>query len=208
MDEKIKKEIEELERGLKEEDKKKDSESLSLEEKPLTTSFFSSKLLIFLGIGLTIILIFLGLIFFYKFFLVKEQTPEKTVSQKDSQTLKEEKPTKTSYSKEKISFSVSETKYPYKLELKNFLVTLDAKNFLKLDVVFYFEKDSELKTAMEKELVYRDFIFKFVQGIKATKWKEESYVKSLEKNLIQEMMKREIKPLPKVVEIDGYLLKA
>ncbi|MCS7278845.1 MAG: hypothetical protein NZ530_02140 [Thermodesulfobacteriaceae bacterium] len=213
MDEKTKKEIEELERDLKEESKEL-SPSSEIQKKKIPP-FFSQNFLILLGIGMSLILILAGIVFFYQIFIAKERPSENIASKEKRENLEvkpaleEQRANQTLvYSKEKIDFLTSQPNYPYKLEFKNFLVSLDAKNFLKLDVIFYFDRDSDYKEAMHHEIIYRDFIFKFLGSIETKNWKEERYVKELEKRILHEMEKRGLKPLPKAVQLDGFLLRA
>lgn len=213
MDEKIKREIEELERDFKEESKEIPSSSEIQKKKTLT--FLSQNFLVLLGIGISLILILTGMFFFYQIFIAKKRPLEKIVSKERKENLEVKSALEDQrlnqtlvYFKEKIDLSTSQPNYPYKLEFKNFLVSLDAKNFLKLDVIFYFDRDSDYKEAMHQEIIYRDFIFKFLESIETKNWKEERYVRELEKRILHEMEKRRLKPLPKAVQLDGFLLRA
>ncbi len=214
MDEKIKKEIEELEKDFKKEEKET-SEEVNFQRES-TIRFIFPNFIVLSGIVACLIFILLGLVFFYyKFFTGKTIPLENSTFKEKTETLESKANVENqttnqavSYFKEKVKFSTSQINYPYKLELKNFLISVDNKNFLKLDVTLYFEKDSEFKGAVDNELLYRDFIFKFLEKIETKNWKNEVYVKDLEKRLIYEMRKKGITPLPQAVELDGVLLKA
>jgi len=203
----VKEKTEEILKELLEEEKETPSP-----EKPKKTPNFKSLLLLSLALILVIAL-FAGVWVLYKLLKKEEvKAPKLEIPKEERALKKEETQNKTTDTTKKIasqekSLPQSSPKYPYRLELKNFLIALDEKTFLKCDIYLYFKTYEDLKGALKSELILRNF---FTQKIKQTKpslWRDEKELLGFEKNLLEELKKVDLKMEPAEVEIEPVLLK-
>lgn len=213
MEEKAKDTKEKTEELVKEllEEEKEEKEERRIPEKDFKRSL-KSKLFIFLII-LTLLFLLGGFFTLYKILNQKKGLSQPSISEtkgefKDFQVAqnKSEEGFKKKISPE--TFKTTHTsKYPYRLELKNFLLPLDESIFLKCDIYLYFKSYEDLKTALKKDLFLRKFFTEKLKNTKPSLWKEENQVLTLEKDLLEELKKQGENLNPEALEIEPVLLK-
>ncbi len=172
---------------------------------------FTSKELIFISGSIFIfILILLGVWIGFK--LIKGDVGKEKVD-KEVKTLSESEvviPESTAFKKFSKIVIVSEEKqeeYPYKLELKNFLIPLGTKEFLSLDVVLYFDNNTSTKELSENELGFREKLYGYFKNIPLDVWRNTEKVKQLEDKIKENLKKDNMKPFPQKIRIEGTILK-
>lgn len=112
------------------------------------------------------------------------------------------------FSKIIISREEKEIEYPYKLELKNFLIPLGLKEFLSLNVILYFDNSTSAKELTEAELDFREKLYGYLKGISPDTWKNEKEVELLEERIKRELERENIKPCPQKIKLEGLILKS
>jgi hypothetical protein len=111
------------------------------------------------------------------------------------------------FSKIVISKDGKEVKYPYKLELKNFLIPLGLKEFLSLNVTLYFDNSTSAKELTDAELYFREKLYSYLKNVSPEVWKDAKEVEALEEKIKKELEKENIKPLPQKIKLEGVILK-
>jgi len=111
------------------------------------------------------------------------------------------------FSKIVIVKEEKEREYPYKLELKNFLIPLGIKEFLSLNVTLYFDNSTSTKEIAEAELDFREKLYSYFKNIPPNTWKNEEAVKLLQEKLKESLEKDNIKPIPQKIRFEGTILK-
>jgi cell division protein FtsI/penicillin-binding protein 2 len=111
------------------------------------------------------------------------------------------------FSKIVISKEEKEVEYPYKLELKNFLVPLGLKEFLSLNVTLYFDNSTSAKELADAELDFREKFYSYLKSVSPEVWKDAKEVEVLEEKIKKEFEKENIKPLPQRIRLEGIILK-
>jgi len=111
------------------------------------------------------------------------------------------------FSKIVILKEEKEVKYPYKLELKNFLIPLSLKEFLNLNIILYFDNSTSTKELTEAELNFREKLYSYLKNISSDVWKNEKEVEFLEEKIKKELEKENVKPLPQRIKLEGVILK-
>jgi|YelNatPaOPRAMG01_1025707.scaffolds.fasta_scaffold23083_1 cell division protein FtsI/penicillin-binding protein 2 len=111
------------------------------------------------------------------------------------------------FSKIVISKEEKEVEYPYKLELKNFLVPLGLKEFLSLNVTLYFDNSTSAKELADAELDFREKLYSYLKSVSPEVWKDAKEVEVLEEKIKKEFEKENIKPLPQRIRLEGIILK-
>ncbi|AEH23405.1 flagellar basal body-associated protein FliL [Thermodesulfobacterium geofontis OPF15] len=111
------------------------------------------------------------------------------------------------FSKIVISKEEKEVQYPYKLELKNFLIPFGLKEFLSLNVTLYFDNSTSAKELAEAELYFREKLYSYLKNVSPDIWKDAKEVEALEEKIKKEFEKENIKPLPQKIRLEGLILK-
>ena len=111
------------------------------------------------------------------------------------------------FSKIVISKEEKKVEYPYKLELKNFLVPLGLKEFLSLNVTLYFDNSTSAKELADAELDFREKFYSYLKSVSPEVWKDAKEVEVLEEKIKKEFEKENIKPLPQRIRLEGIILK-
>lgn len=111
------------------------------------------------------------------------------------------------FSKIVILREEKEAEYPYKLELKNFLIPLGLKEFLNLNVTLYFDNSTSTKELTEAELDFREKLYSYLKNISSDIWKNEKEVELLGEKIKKELEKENVKPLPQKIKLEGVILK-
>jgi hypothetical protein len=111
------------------------------------------------------------------------------------------------FSKIVISKEEKEVQYPYKLELKNFLIPFGLKEFLSLNVILYFDNSTSAKELAEAELYFREKLYSYLKNVSPDIWKDAKEVEALEEKIKKEFEKENIKPLPQKIRLEGLILK-
>ena len=111
------------------------------------------------------------------------------------------------FSKIVIAKEEKEVEYPYKLELKNFLIPLGLKEFLSLEVTLYFDNSTSAKEVTDAELNFREKLYSYLKNVSSDVWKDAKEVEVLEEKIKKELEKENIKPLPQKIRLEGVILK-
>lgn len=111
------------------------------------------------------------------------------------------------FSKIVISKEEKEVQYPYKLELKNFLIPIGLKEFLSLNVTLYFDNSTSAKELAEAELYFREKFYSYLKNVSPDIWKDTKEIEALEEKIKKEFEKENIKPLPQKIRLEGVILK-
>uniref|UniRef100_A0A7V4JR62 Flagellar protein FliL n=1 Tax=Thermodesulfobacterium geofontis TaxID=1295609 RepID=A0A7V4JR62_9BACT len=111
------------------------------------------------------------------------------------------------FSKIVISKEEKEVEYPYKLELKNFLIPLGLKEFLSLNVTLYFDNSTSVKELADAEINFREKLYSYLKNVSPDIWKDTKEVEVLEEKIKKELEKENIKPLPQRIILEGVILK-
>jgi hypothetical protein len=111
------------------------------------------------------------------------------------------------FSKIVISKEEKEVEYPYKLELKNFLIPLGLKEFLSLNIILYFDNNTSAKELTGAELNFREKLYSYLKNVSPDIWKDAKEVEVLEEKIKKELEKENIKPLPQKIKLEGVILK-
>lgn len=166
------------------------------------------KLLWGLGSFLIIILIILGVWTSLKLirgdFYKKKKDIEKN---SDSAVMVSQNDLVKGFNKLLISTNKTEENHFYKLELKNFLIPLDSRDFLNLDIFLYFDNSTSIKEITKKELDFRKILYNYFKNFSADKWENIKDIQILEEEVKKKLEKEHISPLPKKVKLEGILLK-
>lgn len=195
--------VEKLVKPEEEEEKEEPKEKRLPKFTPKELIFISGSIFIF-------ILILLGVWIGFK--LIKGDVGKEKID-KEVKTLSESEvviPEGTAFKKFSKIVIVSEEKkeeFPYKLELKNFLIPLGVKEFLSLDVVLYFDNNTSTKELSENELGFREKLYSYFKNIPLDVWQNTEKVKQLEDKIKENLKKDNIKPVPQKVRIEGTILK-
>jgi len=208
--EEIKEKTEELVKTLLEEEKKEEVlESKKPEEKK---KFNLKKFLPFFLIILIVLFLIAGLFVLYNLLFKKPTGKEvskvsKEVEKKEAFLEVANKTLERPLSKEKVTLQEESPskKYPYKLEIKNFLFSLNENTFIKCDITLYFLKYEDLKEALAKELYLRKFFLNRFKGTKEELWKREKDLSDFEKKLLDDLAKSNFKV--EALELEPILLK-
>jgi len=208
--EEIKEKTEELVKTLLEEEKK---EELSEKEKPEEKRKFNfKKFLPLLLIILIILFLIAGLFVLYILLFKKPASKEvsqvpKKIKEKEASLEVENKTLEKPLSKGKIPLQEESPskKYPYKLEIKNFLLSLNENTFLKCDITLYFLEYEDLNKALGRELYLRKFFLNKFKGTKEELWKREKDLSAFEKKLLEDLEKSDFKV--GAIELEPILLK-
>ncbi|MEZ0344164.1 MAG: hypothetical protein ABWJ99_05120 [Caldimicrobium sp.] len=211
-----KEKTEELVKELLEEEKEtEDKEAPQREPKKISSKTF---LLIFLG--LILFFLFLGGLFtLYKIFFQKSNSfktsleghkGEKILLSKTEQTgnfsNKAEELSKKKVLASKSLFK-SEQKFPYRFELKNFLLPLNENTFLKCDIYLYFSSYEDLKIALKNELFLRRFFLEKLKKTPPLVWQNEKELLDYEKKILEDLKKTNNQLNPAEIEFEPLLLR-
>ncbi len=197
---------------LQEETSKQETEQkpskINLNELPYLIGAILSFLLLLLGI---FIIIFKP---FHQMSKKEEAPHREALQQNENRTIvkdtelqtKEETKTAQVY-----SFSrdpTQEKKYPYKLELKNFLFPLEENIFLKLEITLYFDKPEPYKKAFQGQSHLREnFVIEISKKRDPNFWRNLEKIKEFETYMIEILKKGSPSFEIDKIEIEGVMLK-
>lgn len=194
-----------VEKLIKSEEEKKEEEA---PEKKFTKPKLKE---IFFISGSILILIFIILGIWIGLKLIKgefnKEKEENIKKLSESEVVIPESAVFKKFTKLVITANKKEEEYPYKLELKNFLIPLGLKEFLSLDVFLYFGNNTSLKEITEKELDFREILYSYLKTISADTWKNSKGIQILEEKIKEKLEKEKIKPLPQKIRLEGVILK-
>lgn len=106
-----------------------------------------------------------------------------------------------------ISRSLPGHEAQFRLKLANFLIPLDERSFVKVDVYLLFsEKDRYLK-AQEREFELRAFFYSEFKRVKAEAFRNEAKMKELEESLTKLLRQRHPQYSPDRIEFEGLILR-
>lgn len=212
----LKEKTEELVKELLEEGAKAEEEQIPQKE----PKKFASRTFVFTLLGFFLLILLLGGLFtLYKIFFqkaipsktsVEDQKREKILFSKTNQTgdfsnRTEDLPKKKVSISE--SFFKSEPKFPYRFELKNFLLPLNENTFLKCDVSLYFSSYEDLKIALKNELFLRKFFSEKLKKASPLIWQNEMELSNYEKKVLEELKKTNNQLNPAGIEFELLLLR-
>lgn len=205
MEEDLSKEkTEELIKDLFEEEKNKKEEKKS-------QKFYSKRLLIIIGSLLCLFFLALGFLILNSLFKPKTKS-EELLSKKEEPL--EGKNIDNSTTNETLSFQKiysfnrvpAEKSFPFKLELKNFLLPLDENSFLKLDVIIYFENQESYRKSIQEQDYLREFFTKEINKKRDVLfWKSMEKIREYEASLKDTLNKESFSPAK--LELDGLILR-
>ncbi|WP_028840747.1 hypothetical protein [Thermodesulfobacterium hveragerdense] len=167
------------------------------------------------GILGSTVLLLTGIFLVFKIFFFKE--PQQTYKVEPPSEITEfsvEKKTPVNATKtskvSKIIISQIEQKdtyYPYKLEMKELLIPVENKDYLNVDMIFYFDNSTTMKEIVNSEIAYREFIYEKLQKVPLSVWFDVNKKKELEEKLKEEIKKKGITPVPQKIEIEGVVFR-
>lgn len=205
-------------------------EETTQQEKTLVSKFQKSEKLRILknpwmiGILVSLILLIVGvytllnLLFYQKKTLSKNQNikigiEERLEETKKPQISNQTKPeTNTTFPFQRTELVLTKTEeksvnYPYKLELKNFIIPLGVKDFLNVDVIFYFDNQTNMKEIIESEILYREAVYYYFQKISTTVWLDPNKRKEVKEKLKTYIQEKKITPVPKEIDLEGVVFR-
>lgn len=106
-----------------------------------------------------------------------------------------------------ITKEEQEVEYPYKIELKNFLVPIGTKEFLKLDTTLYFDKNASIEKLAENEFIFREILYNYFKTISSETWKNLGNASILEDKIKEKFKQKKVEPLPLKIKLEGIILK-
>ena|GEM_PF-1329246 len=191
------------------------SQETTVEQSDKTKRFSLLKNIWFWGILGSIVFLLAGVYLIYKIlFFQKPQEPLKTElsSEKTEPSFSKETPVNATETSKvaKIIISKIEQKenyYPYKFEIKELLIPVENKNYLNVDLVFYFDNSTTMKEIVNQETAYREFIYERLQKVPISVWFDLNKKKELEEGLKEEMKKKGLLPVPQKIEIEGVVFR-
>lgn len=177
-----------------------------------------------LGVFVSIALLILGIYVLYKLLFYQEKVGSKEVSLqiaskeepievKQNQTFGEDRVKSNEthmLQKAETVISKSEqklTNYPYKLEFKNFVIPIGVKDFLNMDVVLYFDNQTTMKDIVNSEVLYKEAIYQYFQGVSSALWFDPNKRKELKEKLKEYIQNKKITPVPKEIELEVVIFR-
>ncbi|HAA84222.1 MAG: Flagellar basal body-associated protein FliL [Thermodesulfobacterium commune] len=170
------------------------------------------------GILGSTVLLLAGIFFIFKIFFFKEpKEPQQTskvepLSEITESSVEKKTPVNATETSKVSKIIISQieqkdTYYPYKLEMKELLIPVGNKDYLNVDLVFYFDNSTTMKEIVNSEIVYREFIYEKLQKVPLSVWFDVNKKKELEENLKEEIKKKGLTPVPQKIEIEGVVFR-
>ncbi|WP_022855118.1 hypothetical protein [Thermodesulfobacterium thermophilum] len=167
------------------------------------------------GILGSTVLLLAGIFLVFKIFFFKEpqQTSKVEPPSEITESSVEKKTPVNATETSKVSKIIisqieqKDTYYPYKLEMKELLIPVGNKDYLNVDLVFYFDNSTTMKEIVNSETAYREFIYEKLQKVPLSVWFDVNKKKELEENLKEEIKKKGITPVPQKIEIEGVVFR-
>jgi len=166
----------------------KSEEEEEVSEEKIPKKFRKKDLFFIFGSIFTVIFIIIGIWIGLK--LIKGNFSKKgnINSLSEPEVLISESTAFKKFSKIIILKDEKEIDYPYKLEIKNFLIPIDFKEFLKLNITLYFDQNASTKELEEKEFDFRETLYSYFRNIPINVWKNTKNI-SILKEKIKERLK-------------------
>lgn len=220
MKEELKRELEDLKESAPErteellKDLREESKSEPSPQKSYRKSF--KFYLILFGIVMSLLGLFGGGLFIWK--LLKGSKQEVSLDGKDSKNMVKDKEgvrdsnetpevAKVESQKIEIPRSISGQEQALRLKLPNFLISIDERNFVKMDVyLLYSDKDRYLE-AQKREFELRAFLYGELRKVKGEFFRSEAKMKELEEALAKALRQRHPQFSPDRIELEGLILK-
>ena len=197
------------------EDLKEETEEEEKEEKKLSSRV--KKFLLLFGIILSLLGIGLGIFILGRMGVFKKKTNKKVILRLETQRIKEsikkkeaekilEKKNIKKEVEEKFLAKFQQNVYPYTFKIKDFLLPLDNKGFLDVDIILYFKK-VDMEEVYRSEVLYRKFFWEVLKKVPKKMWLQDILIQKLEKEILVEMKKKGVKPCPERIKFEAVVLK-
>ncbi len=207
--------VENLKEEIQKEEKVPETQVES-EEEP--SKFNLKKILLLIGIFVIIVFCILGILTGFILIKNKKSKKKKELSYKIKKQvyLNETKKSSitTPLSKKKLSteliISKNSKKKPMSLfeyKFKDFLIPLTSNIFLDTDVILYFDTNVSMRDILANEIIYRRIIYNYLKNTSPVSWLSLKQRKEIEKKLQKLFEIKNIRPMPKKVEVNGIILK-
>jgi len=165
---------------------------------------------VLIGIFFSLAGIILGLLYLKKIFISENPLFFASPSENRSILKKSEFANKTLNVSEKLSKKIipyENVIAQYKITLKNFLIPLSEKKFLKVEISLFFNKYSDIEEVVKKEIYYREFFYNYLKKYASSEWLKNENLKKLEEEIKLELKKEKLFPMPVRIIFEGALLK-
>lgn len=177
-----------------------------------------------LGVFASIVLLILGMFVLYKLLFYQGKATSKEMSLqialkeetkevKQNQTLGEDRvKSNDTYLPPKAETVITKSEqklanYPYKLELKNFVIPIGVKDFLNMDVVLYFDNHTTMRDIANSEVLYKEAIYQYFQGVSSVMWFDPNKRKELKEKLKEYIQNKKINPTPREIELEVVIFR-
>lgn len=177
-----------------------------------------------LGVLASIVFLLLGIFVLYKLLFYQEKvtskegslqivSKEETVEIKQNQTQSEDRlKFNDTYLPPKAETVISKSEerlanYPYKLEFKNFVIPIGVKDFLNMDVVLYFDNHTTMRDIANSEVLYKEAIYQYFQGVSSVMWFDPHKRKELKEKLKEYIQNKKITPTPREIELEVVIFR-
>lgn len=185
----------------------KSEEEEEVSEEKIPKKFRTRDLFFIFGSIFTIIFIIIGIWISLKLIKGDFSKKENINSLSEPEVLIPESTAFKKFSKIVILKDEKETDYPYKLKIKNFLIPIDSKEFLKLNITLYFDQNTSTEELEEKEFDFRETLYSYFKNIPIDVWKDTKNISILKEKIKEKLKEKKIKPLPQEIKLEGVILK-
>jgi len=185
----------------------KPEEEEKVSEEKIPKKFRTKNLFFIFGSIFTIVFIIIGIWIGLKLIKGDFNKKENAKPLSKSKVLIPESTVFKKLSKIVILKNKEESDYPYKLEIKNFLISVGFEEFLRLNITLYFDQNTSNKELTEKEFDFRKILYNYFKNIPIDVWKNTKNIYTLEEKIKERLKEKKIKPLPQKIKLEGVILK-
>jgi len=185
----------------------KSEEKEKVSEEKIHKKFRTKDLFFIFGSFFTIVFIIIGIWIGLKLIKGDFSKKENINSFSKPEVLIPESTAFKKFSKIVILKDKKEADYPYKLEIKNFLIPIGFEEFLRLDITLYFDQNTSTEELTEKEFDFRKILYNYFKNTPIDVWKNTKNIYTLEEKIKERLKEKKIKPLPQKIKLEGVILK-